>query len=65
MAIETMTTGEACRAIHEDIDRLLKSIPPMVLELDTPLGGADVGCLIANIHECAERILELNKFTPV
>jgi hypothetical protein len=60
MAIETMTTGEACRAIHEDIDRLLKSIPPMVLELDTPLGGADVGCLIANIHECAERILELN-----
>jgi hypothetical protein len=21
MAIETMTTGEACRAIHEDIDR--------------------------------------------
>ncbi len=62
MAIETMTTGEACRAIHEDIDRLLKSIPPMVLELDTPLGGADVGCLIANIHECAERILELNNY---
>jgi hypothetical protein len=59
MAIEIMNPYEACLAIQEDVDRLFKAIPRRVLDLDTDLNGADVGCLLTNILECAERIIEV------
>jgi hypothetical protein len=54
-----MNPYEACLAIQEDVDRLFKAIPRRVLDLDTDLNGADVGCLLTNILECAERIIEV------
>ena len=54
-----MNPYEACLAIQEDVNRLFKAIPRRVLELDTDLNGADVGCLLTNILECAERIIEV------
>ena len=59
MAIEIMNPYEACLAIQEDVDRLFKAIPRRVLDLATALNGADVGCLLTNILECAERIIEV------
>ena len=59
MAIEIMNPYEACLAIQEDVRRLLRAIPQRIQDLDTDLNGADVGCLLANIDECAERIIEV------
>ena len=59
MAIEIMNPYEACLAIQEDVRRLLQAIPKRIQDLDTDLSGADVGCLLANIDECAERIIEV------
>jgi len=59
MAIEIMNPYEASLAIQEDVRRLLQAIPKRVQDLDTDLNGADVGCLLANIYECAERIIEV------
>jgi len=59
MAIEIMNPYEACLAIQEDVRRLFKAIPKRIQDLDTDLDGADVGCLLANIDECAERIIEV------
>jgi len=59
MAIEIMNPYEACLAIQEDVRRLLQAIPQRDQDLDTDLNGADVGCLLANIYECAERIIEV------
>lgn len=59
MAIEIMNPYEACLSIQEDVHRLVRAIPKRIQDLDTDLNGADVGCLLANIHECAERIIEV------
>jgi hypothetical protein len=59
MAIEIMNPYEACLAIQEDVRCLFRAIPRRVLDLDSDLNGADVGCLLTNIDECAQRIIEV------
>ena len=54
-----MNPYEACLAIQQDVRRLLQAIPKHIQDLDTELNGADVGCLLSNIDECAERIIEV------